>query len=44
MVLKPVLSKVNARYRAKVMLLDAIRLRSHKSESEAVRKFSFYVV
>jgi len=43
-VLKSMLSKAIARYRAKVMLQYAIRSRSHKSESEAVRKFSFDVV
>jgi len=42
-VLKSFLSKAIARYRAKVMLQDAIGLRSHKRESEAVRKFSFDV-
>jgi len=43
-VLKSVLSKAIARYRAKVMLQDAIGMRSHKSEGRAVRKFSFYLV
>jgi len=38
-VLKSLLSKANARYRAKVMLQDAIGSRGHKSGSEAVRKF-----
>jgi len=37
-VLKSVLSKEIAKYRAKVMLQDVIGLRNHKSESEAVRK------
>jgi len=40
---KSVLSKAIARYRAKVMLEDAIELRSYKSGSEAVRKLSFNV-
>jgi len=40
-VLKSVLSKAISRYRAKFMLEDAIGLRSHKSESEAVWNCNF---
>jgi len=42
-VLKSLISKAIARYRAKVMLKDAIGSRSRKSGSGAVRKFSFDV-
>jgi len=42
-VLKSLLSKAIERYRAKVILHDAITLKSHKSGSEADRKFLFDV-